>query len=97
MNYKYKLQPYSGRNSRYTCPRCKKPYEFILYVDAETNQPLAAHVGFRLREVRTLRKMRRTHHRCVIILWATKPRRNVYTHRDRGSNSFAPFKTQSLP
>ena len=45
MNYKYKLQPYSGRNSRYTCPRCKKPYEFILYVDAETNQPLAAHVG----------------------------------------------------
>ena len=45
MNYKYKLQPYSGRNSRYTCPSCGKHHEFILYVDAETNQPLAAHVG----------------------------------------------------
>ena len=45
MNYKYKLQPYSGRNSRYTCPRCKKHHEFIRYVDAETNQPLADHVG----------------------------------------------------
>lgn len=45
MNYKYKLQPYSGRNSRYTCPKCGKHHEFILYVDADTNQPLAAHVG----------------------------------------------------
>ena len=45
MNYKYKLQPYNGRNSRYTCPKCGKHYEFILYVDAETNQPLAEHVG----------------------------------------------------
>lgn len=45
MRYKYKLQPYSGRNSRYTCPKCGKHYEFILYVDAETNQPLAEYVG----------------------------------------------------
>lgn len=45
MKYKYKLQPYSGRDSRYTCPQCGKHHEFILYVDAETNQPLAPHVG----------------------------------------------------
>ena len=45
MNYKYRLQPYSGRNTRYTCPNCGQHHEFILYVDADTNQPIASHVG----------------------------------------------------
>lgn len=43
-NYRYQLQKYSGRNSRYTCPACGRPHCFTLYVDAN-NQPLAEDVG----------------------------------------------------
>ena len=44
-NYRYILQPYTGRNSRYTCPACKKPHEFTRYIDTVTGEVLADHVG----------------------------------------------------
>lgn len=42
--YKYSLQKYTGRNSRYTCPKCGRPHCFTLYVDMN-NQPIAPDVG----------------------------------------------------
>lgn len=39
------LQPYTGRDSRVTCPNCKKPHSFTLYLDGETGQPIAPTVG----------------------------------------------------
>ena len=38
-------QPYTGRDSRVTCPNCKKPHSFTLYLDGETGQPIAPTVG----------------------------------------------------
>ena len=43
--YQYTLQPYTGRNSRYTCPACKKPYQFSKYVSTETGEVLDDEVG----------------------------------------------------
>ena len=43
-DYKYRLQKYSGRNSRHTCPSCGRPHCFVLYVDANNN-PVAEDVG----------------------------------------------------
>lgn len=43
-DYIYKLQKYSGRDSRHTCPACERPHCFSLYVDAEGN-PIAEDVG----------------------------------------------------
>ena len=48
MNKTYKqpyLQPYTGRDSRKTCPNCKKPHSFTLYLDGETGQPIHPTVG----------------------------------------------------
>jgi len=39
------LQPYTGRDSRVTCPNCKKPHSFTLYLDGETGQPIHPTVG----------------------------------------------------
>jgi len=50
-NYKYQLEKYSGRNSRYTCPQCGKAHRFTRYIDTETGQHLAQHVGRCDREV----------------------------------------------
>jgi len=33
------------RNSRYPCPRCKKPHQFSRYIDTETGEVLADDVG----------------------------------------------------
>lgn len=44
MEYKYHLQPYTGADSRKTCPNCGHPREFVLYVDNEGN-PLHESVG----------------------------------------------------
>ena len=43
--HRYILEPYTGRNSRYTCPECGKPHEFARYIDTETGEYLADHVG----------------------------------------------------
>lgn len=50
-NYRYQLEKYSGRNSRYTCPACGKAHRFTRYIDTETGQHLAPHVGRCDREV----------------------------------------------
>ncbi len=45
---KYKqpyLQPYTGRDSRKTCPKCKRGHSFTLYLDGETGQPIHPTVG----------------------------------------------------
>lgn len=51
MNYRYQLEKYSGRNSRYTCPQCGKAHRFTRYIDTETGEHLAPHVGRCNREV----------------------------------------------
>ena len=43
--HRYILQKYTGRNSRYTCPECRKPHEFARYIDTETGEQLPDHVG----------------------------------------------------
>jgi rubredoxin len=43
--YRYILEPYTGRNSRHTCPQCGKPHEFTRYIDTDTGEILADNVG----------------------------------------------------
>lgn len=42
---RYILEPYHGPGTRYTCPQCGKRKEFVRYIDQETGQYLANHVG----------------------------------------------------
>jgi len=45
-NYRYILEPYNGMKSRYHCPYCKSNNKtFVRYIDTETGQHLADHVG----------------------------------------------------
>jgi len=44
MEYTYRLEKYSGRNSRHTCPACGRSHCFTLYVDSNNN-PIAENVG----------------------------------------------------
>jgi hypothetical protein len=43
--HRYILEPYTGKNSRYTCPQCDHRYRFKRYIDTLTNKPLGEHVG----------------------------------------------------
>ena len=43
--YRYQLEQYAGRRTRHTCPGCGKPYQFTRYIDADTGQHIAPHVG----------------------------------------------------
>ena len=43
--YRYILEPYHGKNSRFTCPACGKPHQFTRYIDTETGEYLADNVG----------------------------------------------------
>ncbi|HXL01353.1 MAG TPA: DUF6371 domain-containing protein, partial [Dysgonamonadaceae bacterium] len=48
MSKKYRqpyLQPYTGKDSRKTCPKCKRSHSFTLYLDGETGQPIHPTVG----------------------------------------------------
>ena len=46
MNNRFILQPYTGTKSRFRCPKCRHPHKtFKRYIDTETNQYLADHVG----------------------------------------------------
>lgn len=45
MDYRYKLESYTGRNSRHTCPGCKKPHQFTRYINSDTGIAVASHVG----------------------------------------------------
>lgn len=44
-NYRFSLEKYSGPNSRYTCPNCKRKREFVRYIDTITMEHIANHVG----------------------------------------------------
>ena len=44
-NYRYKLQTYTGINSRFSCPKCRKTKQFTRYVDLATNEYVADNVG----------------------------------------------------
>jgi hypothetical protein len=45
MPYRYILEPYHGKNSRFTCPSCGKPHRFTRYIDTETGEYLADNAG----------------------------------------------------
>jgi hypothetical protein len=45
MRYRYVLQKYRGRQTRYTCPSCGRSAEFVRYIDTQTREHLADHVG----------------------------------------------------
>ena len=36
-SYRYQLERYRGRSSRYTCPQCGRKYTFTRYIDTENN------------------------------------------------------------
>lgn len=43
--YRYKLQPYAGMATRYTCPRCKAAHKFARYIDTHTGKQINPAVG----------------------------------------------------
>ncbi len=49
--YRYALQPYTGRNSRYTCPNCNHRHTFARYIDTTTGRQLRDNVGRCSREI----------------------------------------------
>lgn len=44
-NFRYTLELYKTPSSRYTCPSCGQNGKFTRYIDSETRQHLAEHVG----------------------------------------------------
>ena len=45
-NYRYILERYRGRGTRYTCPQCGRKYTFTRYIDTENNnQYISDNVG----------------------------------------------------
>jgi hypothetical protein len=51
MRYRFTLEKYKGIQSRYTCPNCGNSREFTRYIDTQTGNHIAAHVGRCNREV----------------------------------------------
>ncbi|MCR9054269.1 MAG: DUF6371 domain-containing protein [Phaeodactylibacter xiamenensis] len=43
--HQFILEPYKGSRTRHRCPGCGKPREFTRYIDTQTGQHVAAHVG----------------------------------------------------
>ena len=43
--YRYQLEKYRGRSTRYSCPQCGRKYCFTRYIDTETNQYINERVG----------------------------------------------------
>lgn len=43
--YRYTLQPYKGRNTRYTCPQCGCKHVFVRYIDTTTGEHLSEDTG----------------------------------------------------
>ena len=35
--YRYQLEKYRGRGTRYSCPQCRRKYTFTRYIDTENN------------------------------------------------------------
>lgn len=51
-NFRYTLEKYTGRNSRYTCPQCEEPHRFTRYIDTHTGEHLGHDIGRCNREVK---------------------------------------------
>lgn len=51
VEYRYILQPYKGKKSRYECPKCEYSKTFVRYIDSTTGQQLSSHVGKCNREI----------------------------------------------
>jgi hypothetical protein len=51
MRYRFTLEKYKGGRTRHTCPNCGKRKEFTRYIDMETGNHLAGHIGRCNREV----------------------------------------------
>lgn len=45
MCIKYHLEKYSGRSSRHECPSCGDPHSLVRYIDGNTGEYIASHVG----------------------------------------------------
>lgn len=43
--HRYTLEKYAGRHTRHKCPRCKAQGKFTRYIDTDTGQYIAEHVG----------------------------------------------------
>jgi hypothetical protein len=50
--HRYTLEPYKGPASRYTCPECNRKRTFSRYIDTQTGNHIAGHVGRCSREDR---------------------------------------------
>ena len=51
-NYRYTLEQYKGRGSRYKCPQCGEQHCFVRYIDTHTGEHLSADTGRCNREVK---------------------------------------------
>jgi hypothetical protein len=45
MSFRYILEPYSGKKSRFACPSCKRNHQFTRYIDTQTGSYIAPDVG----------------------------------------------------
>jgi len=52
MRYKYQLEKYKGRKTRFTCPSCGTKFSFTRYIDIENNEYLDDDVGICNREIK---------------------------------------------
>ena len=43
--YRYQLEKYRGRGSRYVCPQCGRKYTFTKYIDTNNNTYVNDKVG----------------------------------------------------
>lgn len=80
--YRYTLQPYKGRNTRYTCPQCGHKHVFVRYIDTTTGQHLAEDVG------RCNREQQCGYHK--------KPSFEVKNQKEKSKNTFSNPKQQIL-
>ena len=44
-DFKFILERYNGRSSRYPCPSCEKPHQFTRYLNVQTSEPVSERVG----------------------------------------------------
>jgi hypothetical protein len=53
MSHRFILEPYKGMSTRYVCPACnRREKTFVRYIDIETGQHLAPHIGRCNREIK---------------------------------------------
>lgn len=45
IEYKYKLEPYKGLKTRYPCPNCGHNKSYTRYIETDSGEHLAEHVG----------------------------------------------------